>query len=211
MYSIKNISNTYLLALLYSYKMGFDEAINRFVLSKTIFEEIYSRFVDVLPNIDFRIGVVEELLKRGVSPEDVSEVISWRDFESLVGRYFEGHGYTVITGYYIKKPRRQIDIVAYKSNVVLCIDCKSWDKVITPSSIRKIVSRQVDRCCYLKRETLFRDYNVYSLIIMMRRFKQFFYNGIGIIPINVLRSFIEELDYYVVDGSLKNLSCQDLV
>lgn len=209
--SFKRFSSTYLLALLYIYKTNLDTSCEKFLIPKRFLEEVYLDLKEDLSKEGFRLMIIIELLKRGEAPEKVAEVISWRDFEHLVAKYFEENGYIIFSNYRIKQPRREIDLIAIRFSNLFCIDCKNWNISLTSSSLESIVSKQLERCCFLKREEKFRRYNIYPAIIVMRKGVFLFFKRIPIIPINILREFIGKFEYLSIENKLKMLSCQDFM
>ena len=204
---LKNFSSTYLLALLYAYKTDLNEACEKFLIPKNFLEEIYIELEEDISKKDFRLMIVSELLRRGESTEKIAESMNWRDFEHLTAKYFEENEYTVVSNYRIRRPRREIDLIALKFSSLLCIDCKNWNMPLTPSSLYSVVSKQLERCCFLKEEEKFTEYKIYPAIVVMRKGDYIFFHEVPIIPINSLREFINKLEYLVIDGELKKLSC----
>ncbi len=204
---ISRLSNLYLICLLYSYKIGFEEACNICLIPKGLFQDVYNRFETDLKNLDFRLNLIKELLRRGESPEKIAEAMDWRDFEYLVGRYFGENGFTVRYNYRFRRPRREIDVIAYREDILFCIDCKNWDKALSPSIIRKVVGRQVERAGYLCNAREFRGYRIFPLIVVMRHGRTIFYKGVGVIPISGLKEFIQYIGTLVLEGVITSLSC----
>lgn len=205
--SLSRLSISYLLCLLHTHKSGVDEACEKYLIPKTLFQEVYDLFKDSLKDLDFRIDIIQELLSRGESPEKIAEAIDWRDFEYLVGRYFIENGFKVDYNYRIRRPRREIDVLARRGGVLVGVDCKNWDKTLTKSMIRNVVEKQVERLSYLCSRREFRGYEIYPLIVVMRRGRNIFYNGVGIIPIIGLREFIQDLDVFIIERLLSPLPC----
>lgn len=205
--TFKNLSSTYLLALLYAYKTDLNEACEKFLVPKSFLEEIYMELEEEVSKRDFRLMIVLELLRRGESTEKIAEAMNWRDFEHFVAKYFEENEYTVLLNYRIRRPRREIDLVALKFSSLLCIDCKNWNIPLTSSSLDSVVYKQLERCCFLKEEEKFKEYKIYPVIVVMRKGNYLFFHEVPIIPINSLREFINKLEYLIVNDELKELSC----
>jgi|Deesub1362A_J573_1020465.scaffolds.fasta_scaffold00012_92 Holliday junction resolvase-like predicted endonuclease len=205
--SLSNFSISYLLSLLYTYKSDVDKACEKYLIPKTLFEEVYELFKESLEDLDFRIDIIEELLSRGESPEKIAEAMDWRDFEYLVGRYFTENGFKVDYNYRIHRPKREVDVLARRGGMLIGVDCKNWDKRLTRSMVRNVVEKQVERLSYLCSRSEFRGYKIYPLVVVMRRGRNIFYNGVGIIPISGLREFIQNLDIFIIEGLLSHLPC----
>ncbi len=205
--SLSRLSISYLLCLLYTHKSSVEEACEKYLLPKTLFQEVYDLFKESLEDLDFRIDIIQELLSRGESPEKVAEAMDWRDFEYLVGRYFVENGFKVDYNYRIRRPRREIDVLARRGEVLIGVDCKNWDKRLTRSMVRNVVEKQVERLSYLCNRSEFRGYRIYPLVVVMRRGRNIFYNGVGIIPISGLKDFIHNLDVLIIEKLLSPLPC----
>lgn len=141
------------LALLYAAKYGPERAAAKFMVP---YAELKAMHDDpdvraALESPQVKLWVVEEALREGFPLSEVSECISWRDFEELVTEILAEHGYTVRRNYVIRRPRRrEIDVLAERGGVRLAIDCKNWVVKLTPSRIREIASRHAERCRFLK-------------------------------------------------------------
>ena len=62
----------------------------------------------------------------GATVEEVSEYLTWRDFESLTGLILEQKDFEVTKNLILTKPRMEIDVIGKKMNIALLIDCKHW-------------------------------------------------------------------------------------
>lgn len=59
--------------------------------------------------------------------EDAASSMTWQGFEGMVSEILRMNGFTVEKNLRFMTGRRyEIDIVAGKNNVLLCIDCKHW-------------------------------------------------------------------------------------
>lgn len=205
--NIKNLSSTYLLALLYIYKRSLVEASEKYLIPENLLKDVYEDVKDILVKDEYRLKIIEELLLRGEEPENISEAIYWRDFEHLVAKYFEENNYMVLANYRVKKPRREIDLIAYRTSNLFCIDCKNWNISPTSSIMNNIVLKQMERCCFLRNEERFSKYDVYPILVVMRGEKYLFFDDVPVIPINSLRDFIHKLEYLLIKNKIRRLSC----
>jgi Holliday junction resolvase len=70
----------------------------------------------------------KDLLK-GKTIEEVLEKFDWRGFERTVAEIFESNDFEVKQNFTFKTKRRyQIDVLARRERIVLCVDCKEWGK-----------------------------------------------------------------------------------
>jgi len=99
-----------------------------------------------------RIELILRALEWGMEGERVARYLDWQGFEELVGKIFERAGYGAEWDLRISLGGRrcQIDLLAYKVNLILLIDCKHWRRPPPPSSELKIVQAQERRLKMLK-------------------------------------------------------------
>ena len=83
-------------------------------------------------------------IRNGATIEDVSEFLSWQDFEELVSRILDENGFHIQKNLILTKPRMEIDVVGIKLGISILIDCKHW-KRMTQSALNDIVEKQVER------------------------------------------------------------------
>jgi Holliday junction resolvase len=80
---------------------------------------------------EFDIDIeIERIKRRILQGEPIEEVLSrfhWQAFESAIAQIFAANGFHVLQSLRFKTSRRwEIDIVATKPDVALCVDCKEW-------------------------------------------------------------------------------------
>jgi len=205
--NLKSLNPKYKYALLYTstHKDSLYISIKLNIIESEVIK-LYEEYKDKLNDKDIRLSIIRELLSSGYTLEDVSEAITWRDFEYLVSKYFEENGFDIKLNLRIKKPIREIDIVAIKDKIIFCIDCKHWDRVIYPSIIEKIVSEQINRCRILSRKPFYQRYDIYPLIISLRISREIFHNHVGIIPANALKEFIDKYPYFILSKTIRSVN-----
>lgn len=70
----------------------------------------------------------KDLLK-GKTIEEILEKFDWKEFEKTVAEIFESNNFEVKQNFIFKTKRKyQLDILAKKERIVLCVDCKEWGK-----------------------------------------------------------------------------------
>ena len=97
-------------------------------------------------NIDMqsRLKIAVKAVELGADVERVGEALGWQEFEAMAALALESNGYTTNKNVRFKHDRRrwEIDIVACRKPLVLCIDCKRWRHNMHPSSMRKTAAAQ---------------------------------------------------------------------
>ena len=128
-------------------------------------------------------------IKNGASIEDVSEFLSWQDFEGLIFLVLEQNGFQVQKNLILTKPRMEIDVVGVKLGIAVLIDCKHW-KRMSKSALNDIVNKQVERVkSYVeKTESTF----AIPVIVTLHQEKVDFINQVPIVPVMQISSFLDE-------------------
>ena len=128
-------------------------------------------------------------ITNGASIEDVSEFLSWQDFEELVSRILDENGFQVQKNLMLTKPRMEIDVVGIKLGIAILIDCKHW-KRMSKSALNDIVDKQTERVkSYVKKTE---SMSAVPVIVTLHQEKVSFVNQVPIVPIIQLSSFLDE-------------------
>ena len=97
----------------------------------------------------------------------------------------------------------EIDVLAVKGRIVVCVDCKRWMKRLTASTMSRIVKAQMERVkalskslskimdtlLFLSEGKIFLIPVILSLVPASSKFC----NGVPIVPILQLQNFLNEL------------------
>ena len=124
----------------------------------------------------------------GATIEDVSEYLTWRDFESLTGLILEEKDFDVTKNLILTKPRMEIDVIGEKMGIALLIDCKHW-KTMSKSALDEIVKKQVER---VKRYVSDESISALPVIVTLHQEEIQFIDNVPIVPIMKLSSFLDE-------------------
>ncbi len=83
----------------------------------------------------------------GADLEYISGLLCWQEFEEIAATALKNNGYVVQKNFRFKHgPKRwEIDVVGCRKPIVICIDCKHWQRAISPSALKKIVDLQTQR------------------------------------------------------------------
>ena len=128
-------------------------------------------------------------IRNGATIEDVSEFLSWQNFEELVSRVLDENGFIVQKNLILTKPRMEIDVVGVKLGISILIDCKHW-KRMTQSALNDIVSKQVERVKRYVEKT--ESTSAIPAIVTLHQEKVNFVNKVPIVPVMQLSSFLDE-------------------
>jgi hypothetical protein len=124
----------------------------------------------------------------GATIEDVSEYLTWRDFESLTGLILEEKDFDITKNLILTKPRMEIDVIGKKMNTALLIDCKHW-KTMSKSALDEIVKKQIER---VKRYVADESMSALPVIVTLHQEEIQFVDNVPIVPIMKLSSFLDE-------------------
>ena len=127
-------------------------------------------------------------MKLGATIEDVSEFLTWRDFESLTGIILQEHNFDVTKNLVLTKPRMEIDVIGEKMNIALLIDCKHW-KNMSKSALDEIVKKQIER---VKHFVTDKNISALPVIVTLHQEEIQFIGNVPIVPIMKLSSFLSE-------------------
>ena len=135
----------------------------------------------------------------GATIEDVSECLTWRDFEAITGIILEENGFDVTKNLVLTKPRMEIDVIGKKMNIALLIDCKHW-KTMSKSALDEIVKKQIER---VKRYVADEGITALPVIVTLHQEGTRLIENVPIVPIMKLPSFLDEFVGNL--GSLKSI------
>jgi len=135
-----------------------------------------------------RLQTASFAINLGATIEDVSEYLTWRDFESLTGLILEEKDFDVTKNLILTKPRMEIDVVGTKMDIALLIDCKHW-KTMSKSVLNDIVKKQVER---VKRYVADENMSGLPVIVTLHQEEIQFVENVPIVPIMKLSSFLDE-------------------
>ena len=155
-----------------------------------------------------RVQLAVRALKSGGDVERVSGFLQWREFEGFAAVAFESNCYGVVKNLHFKHGgrRSEIDIVGWKSSIVVCLDCKHWHHGLQGSAAHKIAEQQAERTRALvmslpnpgvKIEFLSRGTAKFVPAVLSLTCGKFkFYEGVPIVPVLQLQDFLNQLPAY---------------
>jgi hypothetical protein len=129
--------------------------------------------------------------------EIVSEESVWQNFERLAAFIFEKNDFithvnTVKTG---NKKKRQYDVIAKKSNQTLLVECKKWaGNRYRLSALKRAIIQHKERTTFY--ETIMNEEAI-PIIVTLIEEEILVFEGVPIVPVSKLDSFISELDIHV--------------
>lgn len=119
--------------------------------------------------------------------ENILEDSSWQNFERIVGKIFDLHGYDVEISKVVsfESTRRQYDVIAEKGHFIL-VDCKKWDnKRRIKSGLKRAVEDQIERARKLESCK-----SKYPILVMSSQTPIEFHKKVPVIPVYKLNEFL---------------------
>lgn len=94
-----------------------------------------------------RMQLAIKALSIGADFESVSRFLQWQEFEEIAGIVLDRYGYVVQKNVRFKHAmkRMEIDVVGCREPIVVCVDCKHWQRTLSPSSLMRIGEAQAER------------------------------------------------------------------
>jgi hypothetical protein len=140
--------------------------------------------------VDSQVLAGMVLIKMGMEPGRIAKELTWGEFEDLCANILRASGFRVRKNVILKRPRRQIDIIADSSGLVLSIDCKHWKKSAGGAALQRFAENQLHRTQALRRDSIDSDVPIASLILTMSEEAPRFVGGVAIVSLFLLRSFL---------------------
>jgi hypothetical protein len=136
----------------------------------------------------------------------VCRKLDWREFEKLASRALEANHFSVTEHLMFKHNghRYEIDLVGSKEPLLMCADCKHWRSGLGRTRIWNAARRQFERMLSLADEmprladrlgiTAWKRTVILPIVITLSDTTRGLHEGIPIVPILRLRSFLKELN-----------------
>ena len=126
--------------------------------------------------------------------ETVSEAVVWQNFERLAAFIFEKNGFAtkVNTVKTLNRKRRQYDVIARKRDRTFLVECKKWaGSRYRLSALKRAVLQHKERTAFY--ETILHE-DAVPVIVTLIEEEILVYEGVPLVPVLRLDSFISELD-----------------
>jgi Holliday junction resolvase-like predicted endonuclease len=120
----------------------------QFLLAKMLNENlVYLKNNNVEVDSQNRVRIAVKAASLGGDIQAISDLLCWQEFEEIAAIALRTNGYHVHKNVRFKQGNRryEIDVVGCRKPIVICIDCKRWQKTISASALRKIVDEQTQR------------------------------------------------------------------
>jgi len=180
-------------------------------VASTLLEKLQSENLAYLKNglvevdSESRLKLAIKAVELGADVQCISDVLVWKEFEAMAALALELNGYASQKNVRFKHKgkRWEIDVVACRKPLVICIDCKHWHNGMHPSTLAKMASFQVERvkafADFLPNIdapftcTKWEQANFVPVIVSLIPFSPKFLGGIPIVPVLQMQDFINQL------------------
>jgi len=146
---------------------------------------------------DDRLRLAREA-SRGGFLGDVARTLDWQEFESFTEQCLDAAGYKVQKNIRTRDQGRirEVDVVAARGNLVLCIDCKHWNGPSYPSKFTKALEHQFEATCAFLRELCRRESGSFlglPVVLTLLEPREKLRNGVVLLSIEQLSDFTGNL------------------
>ncbi|MCS7118436.1 MAG: hypothetical protein RMH75_05440 [Archaeoglobaceae archaeon] len=125
--------------------------------------------------------------------------LRWQDFEVEVKRICEEHNFLTFFRHFFKDElgKAEIDVVAERGNILLCIDAKLYSRNrYRVSQIKREAKKHSERC---KRFSRIKGKRAVPVIITSIDDSIYYYEGCIIVPYHSFNYFLSEVYYYLTE------------
>jgi hypothetical protein len=134
------------------------------------------------------------LARLGLDIDRIAESLDWKDFEDLCAAAMVAAGYRVTKNVRLRKPTRQIDIVAESTDFALVVDCKHWRRSVGAAGIGPVALAQAERASLLERSLPGKAALPVILTMVDNRVR--FVRGVAVVPVVALRDFLSSVSRF---------------
>jgi len=98
-------------------------------------------------SLEQRLRIAELAIAVGADPERIARELRWQEFEALADLVLARDGFATMNHFVFKDSGRrfEIDVIAAREPMVLCVDCKHWHHGWAPSKIAAAARNQLLR------------------------------------------------------------------
>lgn len=156
-----------------------------------------------------RLNLALEGIKAGVDLERVCGSLSFSEFEDVGAEALRANGFKTFTRFVFRHTDRkyEIDLIGRRDSTTICVDCKHWRYGLFTSRLLNAVKKQISRT-----EALVKELDRYGgilaippdrktiflpLIVTLAESQTSMIEGVPIVSVLKLRSFLNEFDLYL--------------
>ena len=159
----------------------------------------------------------EARMRRGGALEEITKDLDWKDFEGLVSEVLLENGFRTFRNFRFssKKRRYEVDVVALERPRIVIVDCKHWRiRLGKVSALKVAASAHIARAIELgnKLQEFARldvghwgAAKVIPILVTLYQERIMENEGVLVVPVFKLNSFVEELRSGYFDSTIINV------
>jgi len=152
-----------------------------------------------------RVSIAVQAIKLGADFEHICKFLEWTEFEGIAAKAFQANGFQVLRNFRFKQAgkRWEIDVLSCREPLIVCVDCKHWQRRLSQAATVKAVEAQIERTRALgaalpnyhqkARLIKWKSATLIPLILSLVPGPYKFYNKVPIVPVLQLQDFINQL------------------
>ncbi len=129
-------------------------------------------------------------IRAGRDAEVVSRGLTWSEFEDFCAEAISAAGYSVRRNVFLRKPRRQLDLLAESQTMGLSVDCKHWRRGVGYATLEKLALAQAERTRQYKLRLDATDKALLPMLLTMVDNGVRVVAGVPVVPLFVLKDFL---------------------
>ncbi len=129
-------------------------------------------------------------IRAGRDAESVSRGLTWSEFEEFCAEALSAAGYAVRRNVLLRKPRRQLDLLAESPTMGLSIDCKHWKRGVGTATLERLALAQAERTRQYKSRLDAPDKGMLPMLLTMVDNGTRVVRGVPVVPLFALRDFL---------------------
>ncbi len=143
------------------------------------------------PEAPRNVSAALALTRLGADLGRIARSLAWDEFEDYCAMAISAAGYAVLRDVRLRRPRRQIDIVAESPTLVLSIDCKHWKQGTGPATLEAHALAQAERTrAYMESSGRADGRAFLPVLLTMVDNKVRVVDGVPVVPLHALREFL---------------------
>ncbi len=172
-----------------SAKLGSAEAVEDAIL------EVTSELG--LPNdVPRDVAAALLLARRGFDLDETARSLEWDGFEDFCATVTSAAGYRVRSNVRLRRPARQIDIVAESPSLVLVMDCKQWRRDTGPASLARAAVAQAERTRLLAQRSPRHGKAFLPVLLTLLDCQVDAVEGVPVVSLHRLREFLSSVSRF---------------
>jgi hypothetical protein len=135
-------------------------------------------------------------IRAGRDVESASSRLTWSEFEEFCSEALAVAGYTVRRNVQLRKPRRQLDLLAESSTMGLSIDCKHWKRGVGLATLGRLVRAQAERTRQYKTRLDATEKGILPMLLTMVDNGYRIVDGVPVVPLFALKDFLATVNRF---------------